>query len=681
MLLSASLAAAILLHRQQDGTAKKITLTGDAKPLSSLIADVSKASGVRLRVAPNLANEIVLVRVKDVPWQEVLNKVAEVTGGYLSSTGSEIRLALNSGTDQAQRTAEAKARVDAYRLALDSQAANYARLTLEQYRQAVRAGTAKRELSEIYSLFGEWSDDVLASVRPGRRLVFSTAPTGRQLRLPAGSLARFTKLTLGPPTAFGFRRDTTPNGAPAVAWIVLREESGYPGFDANVFVADNTGKVIGWNKRVISQAQWTSEPPKVELKHPEALVALDKEAKAFAQTISLDRQTQLAGFDAGNEENAVSPPAVDMAELNRPAPKSVSARLLRPEAEEPLAWTVGAPLTQIAASEGLPLVALLPDDSLVGSLDALRSGSQPANEYVQSMIQRGNLAFAEEGGWMVVRPSRLVTAREARLNRAALGATMRALAARGTLTLDEQAAEATAQPLVGPTDNFEVAFVGALNSAYGSRVGTSIGSGERILLRLFRAMGGQSAFLTSGAKSRSVGSLPPEARKWLEELVYNSERGPDFIGPQDQFPRETLPQLITQERTFRWPNGIPSDLTFTLSEESEDAYFGIAPSGLRPRITTGGWSISVGDEGKYVATSVPRLATYVKGKLRRIAFTLSEGDVRRFVRHLQEDQIGPNAARVAFEDLPEPIRKNIESAEEGIRKSIEDQQKNRQTTP
>src|SRR5688500_10045291 len=90
-----------------------VTYESNAASAKKVIAELSALSKVPMEAAPLTANEVLVIRVKDVPLTTLMKKIAEVTSGDWEKDGELWRLIPMNGKRNLQASAEHYMRVNA----------------------------------------------------------------------------------------------------------------------------------------------------------------------------------------------------------------------------------------------------------------------------------------------------------------------------------------------------------------------------------------------------------------------------------------------------------------------------------------------------------------------------------------------------------------------------------------
>ena len=165
-----------------------ITFEEPAAPLSRLMPDLAAATHRPLKVAPVIANEVLLINVHDVSVDDLLTHMAQAVGGIWTSDKTGYYLA-----------PEVAKRAHLTELGLATRTARLAS-DLKQMSPEAKAATKKDatpgKVDFTAAMFGQGGDEVfyhllsaigpqqLATLDTGDRAVLSTRPTAKQFQLP-----------------------------------------------------------------------------------------------------------------------------------------------------------------------------------------------------------------------------------------------------------------------------------------------------------------------------------------------------------------------------------------------------------------------------------------------------------------------------------------------------------------
>ena len=90
-----------------------VSFSAPAAPAAKLLPKLSQAVGVKMESDARLAREVLLIQAKNVPIKDLMERIAQATGGEWAKEGETYRLTLSSGNDAKDRQKEAIARGEA----------------------------------------------------------------------------------------------------------------------------------------------------------------------------------------------------------------------------------------------------------------------------------------------------------------------------------------------------------------------------------------------------------------------------------------------------------------------------------------------------------------------------------------------------------------------------------------
>ncbi len=228
-------------------------------------------------------------------------------------------------------------------------------------------------------------------------------------------------------------------------------------------------------------------------------------------------------------------------------------KLLDPVTNDPLELFVGEGLRQVAAAEHKPIIMQIPDQAMLG-LAALTTGTTNAKQFFASLQREGGVVATESNGMLIGSPREPIAARDTFTNREALGAFIRAYAARGYTTLDERADFVASLPLEAERPSIWRGYLAALNNSELDGLEMDEFSGAWMALRVY---GSLTASQRTSARQTGlqIGSLSPAQQSVLSDIVFNRRNDPfDIEDPKSRF---RFGDRQDSERTDRLPNGLP----------------------------------------------------------------------------------------------------------------------------
>ena len=176
----------------------KVTFQRPMASVVSIIQDLAKQTDVPIRVDPEMRNEILLISVRNQPLRRVLHEIAEATAGeWVASPSGQALVRSRAGMDLRHREELAwqrtllKPQFDAMTIPIaepytKEMAISGLGVTKATPHPTYWGDPPNRLLRPLLKRIGF---DAIAQVKPGERIVFSTDPNPRQLRLPPLSKA------------------------------------------------------------------------------------------------------------------------------------------------------------------------------------------------------------------------------------------------------------------------------------------------------------------------------------------------------------------------------------------------------------------------------------------------------------------------------------------------------------
>lgn len=367
--LAVSLASAQVTYRTTGATVAKV------------VAEVAKSTDQKLTVDKDLAKEIVVVSVKDVPLEEFKKRLADcVSGKWVEKEGGELELKVDATVCTARR----KAAQEIYAKSIPGQI----RSSLEMYSQegigAIRQDTPST--NELALEIGKRiSESHYRNVTPLGRIVFSTQPNRTQLQLPDVSDLVASHLD--------------PQVASRVVEIVFAIER--PNFDSftrfALYGLDGSGRPgRAMTFTFISLVS-------VQRATPPALTG----AQIKWSPLSLELGTLFRNWGYRTTNGLMS--------LSQPAREALS----KPSEIDPMAYGFGEGILACAEEKGANVMACVPDD-LVSQVFAMGIPGTTTGEFWRQIRARDSLVAEQAGGWISIRPTDPVSAREQRGDRVAL---------------------------------------------------------------------------------------------------------------------------------------------------------------------------------------------------------------------------------------------------------------------
>lgn len=438
-----------------------VTVSFPATRLENALPLVGKAAGVQIATVPAMANEVLLVQVKDVPLEDLLARIAQATVGEWSFDGTTYRLGPNQALRNSQDRAEAAERATTIQASLaemlkmpepekkPKQPGKNGTVTITSAGDAgvEMMGMGNRTLAQIVAAVGV---PALASIAPGQRVVFADRPNGAQRQLP-GSAAPFIAQYIREHNAgvqgtgaemAGPEMDQMPEfvkkmvmarmrpiGNPAKTLLVVTA-SPLVGLQAQLMFLNAEGAVQGQDQIGLGGSSY--------------IARFTDMAKANAEKKPSTKTTPVV-YSADSEamRKAMTFNGMDMKafEMGIKLPEGIAEKVFHPETYDPLAFSPSDDVTAVVKAKGKSAVAVLPD-----SMISLFGGSSTVEALEESWQADGDLALEEKDGWLVISPRRPSESRRNRVARPDLAKLLAATQAKGFPSLDDMAGYALNNP-------------------------------------------------------------------------------------------------------------------------------------------------------------------------------------------------------------------------------------------
>lgn len=570
----------------QSPLAQPVSLDIPPSRLPEALKAIESRTGVSLLAGTPLANEVVMIRVRDVPLADVMNRLAETVGAEWQREGAGYRLSRSVAQEQRDARAAAQARQRAIQKAIDAALAELRRrprldeatvrdmmgelpwpdrptappgggrgagerlVPRIDLRGALVATPGGRAAAQIASLIGAGE---LARIEPGQRVVYSTRPTPMQRPLVGAALGIvqrmieeervFQEVTLDmvrsrfpaidDAMSRGGRSRNEPSGPIAKVLFIVTpgRAEGRPGRGAfrapwqmpvEIVALDAQGRQVTRNLGLLEISEDEAAPTGDAGGEP---IAFSDEAKAWARAIQFGSRRPGGGPFGGGPIAEVVGAVFSFGPEDQDDSALKVADRLRQAMADPLQ---NEPLAFyvgpafLAAAGDENLIASLPDDLLTSLAPAVNAGITTGNLLARAASE-WNLDVRREGGWMLVAPENRTAARFARIDRAALAAVLSVVSQGRNLSLDELAAYAARRPR-GAT-SWDLALWRILNPvSAGTQASQLFGNYEALRLWGLLDTGARQTLLRGQALSLTAIGGPLRAH--IDDLVWNSWDGP-----------------------------------------------------------------------------------------------------------------------------------------------------------
>lgn len=622
-MVASSLFAFVVLAQQAP---EKVTVKIPALGAPAAIEMLATHTGQSLKAGKGLEDEVIIIDVKDVPYQDVLDRIAKVTKAKWEDSGSSLTLV----PDTAVRKAAKEQLIQASVAKMDKQLKEMEnpKPLSEDWFKDYEDEKAKQDAIKYYQQEQETQKMMaqlmrniglrnLATLPVNQRVVYSDQPTQAQKKLN-GPWAKFATLVKEQFSGMEGMEDYDPlemmgsEGMPPEALEMMRIQAAYMKM-RQVFNGNPVKFLLIINRY---SADTPGEDTPVSISGQ--LMALDDKggmqyAAAFGGGMvaeAMEMSTPSAEGTTGGEGGSAQVPEDNSTRLafspeelalfandysGMPLADEARMRILKTftnPAADPLDAWAGIVLRRWAEAEKVNLIASVPDQ-----LASLRWMASTANYGIQSespqqavpgttvnALREGlkyyPIEFETKDGWLTVSPLDNDAANSVRLGRASASQLATALSATQVAPLDVRAAFAYDNP---NSDSNDLAGILNMLSIQGQSM---FGYEPPAILRLW---GSLSAAQKSQLKSQgrlAMNSLSPRSRDVLSDAIYNIRHSLTLNPPAEL---NNLPQEVKfmmgmgggygwdmsswmTEPTEAFPRGIPFDGFITLQGMKETCF-------------------------------------------------------------------------------------------------------------
>ena len=583
---------------------KTLTLTIPGLTVRNAVAKIAELTDAKLQVDDSANTSTLVLHLTDVPLEQALEKIAEVTSGYWVKIGDGRVLKLDAGKERRQCSAirerrleaiqqqvekavaelepwpEFKARMDAYALSV-AELNNLSPSANETYRRMLalrkeRVGTRLAvKLSSLIDI-----NDVLDLPKQSR-VMYSNRPTNMQRMLPKGSdeaIAQFLvefaewKRAVLPtldryPVQYGYDTRKYINYSTQPPGHVLLEVRRADWAQSVTFIAytyDDRGQEIlgGVTGYLFSVAP-------TETKYTFQSIELSEEALAYP---NFARNYFKKTMPDGSPMEAVAD-----AWLDRYADCST---------DEPLSWLPGRAIVKSVEAAGDDLVALIPDLALLEFISPTsRWQKQLSGSVIGGMIvDRWRCNVQYEDGCVSLSPREPAVARSSYLRRQPLEDLMKAVQQDGALTVAEAAKYAYEQEGILSFRGIERSLVGSVVP-----IGANYRPGHLLVfvksaLVFLGSLSPDELQMARSGTGLPVGMLQSKSgaalTTWLfykSEFVYGLQHAKRPLLNEEDWEVDS-PVWIEGRASSALPDGVPRDSTVRIRIESKPMLFAKVPS-------------------------------------------------------------------------------------------------------
>lgn len=678
---------AALVCRQAPSLETTFTYTTRGAPVTQVLAEITRRTGLTLEATPTAGKEIVIVDVKGAKLGDFMPRLATVASGEWKKEGAGYRLtrsdafARKSQAEEVARSAATFAKeLEVRKAALAAFDANESDLlagkvqAMLAQRQAANDSNYFRTMQtlNVESPTGRFATraldalgpKALAEVRPMERHVYSTRPNRMQRAMPfditpllnlyrqeqaqysASLLKRIDAKQLQGWYA-GAGLITVPAPPSRVLLAVARPPFG-TGLSFEVLLVDAENRIAQQGKVDIQSKDAARLEPPSPAPGNDPPIELSPTSQQFIGSIRKVMEGQAAT-----------------------AEPALLRELENPEKYDPVSFILPDGLRAVA--QGRNVVAQMEDISFLAAPMQANPEGKIGRGAFRKWLATGH-DVEETDGWMVVKPRNAWDARETRIDRAHMGRFFRATRAAGTVGLDQAAEYALGCPR---------RYVETVSFAYSfllqPQVNSAIEMDSLDFVRLYGALDPrQRKALQDGTEMRAA-DLPPAARTELASLAFRAEAPLQYhyTGPRT----EETSRLISHEPTEAMPNGLPADAVLRGNLTAEPAVIGQVEAGgtsafaySPQRAWDVAWNLAMNEAGVHPKDAI-RYSKYKVGRLGSLQigarFTEGLGSEKRLV----QSDFPPSAPWVPYAQLPATFREEVDKHMVQARKAVADMRK------
>jgi len=681
------------------GLDRKVSFSCPATQAGQVVDSLSKQTGETLAIDPRLADEMWIVRVKDVPLRILLDKLAYAATGHWEPNGAGLKL---DRPDSLRRTVEHEervARIAAIKKAIDGRvkdlvpfAPSIIRNYFETERNRQRNGGdesspnrqqsakdavefAKQQPGDRLTtrILQSMDPGLLADLQSGQRTVFSTSPTAMQKSLDADAIQAMEQFVReqtqwtaasqigeqeanGPYQYMGWTENAAVTGTPTRLLMVCTADWSSQSIDIQFKLCDNRGNIVSQPQTSgfsLNGQSWLEYGDLEAMPDPTPAQPETKPGKPIELSPLAAEMRRLLQVD-GPGRNAAVPPASP--ELRR--------FILDSQNRDPLTLFPSEPVLR-AAEETSTNVAACVDDA------SFQSGASLDGSAADVLSQFG----AVKDGWLTARPNDpLHPVVESRKGLAAFLASIDKL---GRLTLDAEAAYAqTAPGFDGLGWQLDQVLLPQMQAMM------PVQSQDWQFLKLFGALSSSDRdVLLKGSKLTLV-NMTGDQQAAIDDLVYSREaelggQNGDMI--VDRFgPGPPAYGTLVTEPTELLPGGLDMRITLQMTSQDQDAVFssmqvGDQVIGLMP---TDPDQIAMALASTTNKDIVPTdfsetILGYQTGRRQDYNLTVNLPSLCRDSGTLSDFQIA-SGPMITFEKLPDAVKKQIQDKVDEMAKFFKD---------
>lgn len=564
----------------------KLELEVPGATLSTLAKEVESQTGWKVKVHPEVANDVVVVYSNGKNAEETIKQLGKATATQWVLNGGELSIVPDVTLRKRQEQIEQEEYV--------KQIADNRKGYLSKEWDLQSAST-RIELSLVRQI----SVETLAGIKPGERVVFSSHPT--RMQRPIGQFdsrdveewvadhnkivkeineeniednegrdLEWEKYIYGPgpqevkeaPSKLLLVAERDLSGSEVDLGVKLVGRTGKTLVESSIFL---TGKSFPFRMGLEDEYDEIKPLPQDKLK-----IKLSDETVDIVKAWSLDLESET---------------------LPNPHPKKVREMMLRPDLFEPMRFEVGEALLLSAKAMEKPLVAVLPDFCANLTYDSLPETVRDVREGLSYY----EVSESELEGWWLVLPQNPPAARSNRIDREVLAALLVAIDGKLATPLDPIADFVYAAP---HTSENEVSIMYLMHRA--PHIFSNIFMEQSLVdeVRLYGSLNTAERKNLRAGQPLQISQMTQSTRALLEEYVYGLELKAREINPQILHEPFSIVKACEEaydygdsaikeeiEPTELFPNGLPPAGYLNMSSLRGQYLLPVSSDGARSQVS------------------------------------------------------------------------------------------------
>ena len=709
-----------------------VTFSRPTMSMGEVLKAITQQTGVSVTANPGLRDVPILVSVKDVPLDELLDRIALVTGTKVEKRDYGLLFVADKDARKAQADREREWTEEAFDRAKQKLSANNKlpdRWTADAVDKIVADDQAMRErltaqLSNLENVRGNRTmvfdsrmggmsparssafrvldalpADVLASVGPGDRVVYTTRPTRMQKRMPFltsrivrdfvtnhNLLASRSSRAPSDPSIeiVGSVGGTAPIQGVSKMYVILSRGQQTQSVQVQVKFADTNGLFVGESSLGVApdfgtaREERSSEGKVIELSQMSRDLAVIM-AQETSSPSSNREVFQLATWGGSGTFQLISSGS---SSLPKKIPDALMKALVDPRGNEPTGFYIAESFIQAGAATGKNVVAAFHDGLLPSLAQKLVQGKLTTGGLIAASTGLG-LNVEQDDEWLTVSPIWASSARATMFDRKEASKLFGRIHSRGFATLDELA-DYSFSPVTGtPRKSLDLVYMSLINKDVADQFGMYVNS-NLDMLRLYGSLPADMKRSEGEDIQVPTNRLMGKAKGFVVRVAYRPMGGFSFVGgmgvesraiiavsmEEDPQQRQGVPaKSVLREPTESMPNGLPAGSTLVFSRRIEDAVFA-SVTGVR-----GGKFMSAGQLGMQqgmlsrggVMSQFMAGQNYDRFRLSQsahITVAIDLGEIGRPSASFHDGWLLSGSRDLTYGQLPESFRQAVDAAKQ-----------------